>query len=447
MQQICTRFFAVFFTTFFVWQYCDWSLTPVWAQQVQRIEVSSWNPVGSGARALGMGGAFIAVADDATAASWNPGGLIQLENPEVSIVGTYVHRAEDNTFGLQPEANGQQDYDFSEINYLSAAYPFNLGGYNMIVSLNYQNLYNFNRQWQYPIRWQQGSFDVHQAVNYESEGSLGAIGLAYSVQISPSFSFGITLNSWNDWLFDNTWEQRTDVTGSGTSAGGAVTYSASSRDKYSFSGFNANLGFLWHATGQLTVGGIFKTPFRGKLDHESWTNSYFKVAIIPTPVTSTEYSLDKSEIDMPMSYGLGLAYRFSDTFTWSLDLAHTRWDDFILYSPDGSQRSPVTFEPTGTADIKPTTQLRTGAEYLFINDSYVIPLRGGLFIDPAPAKVSPDDYYGFSLGSGVAYKRYIFDIAYQFRYADNVSEYFLESLEFSQDVREHTVYASIIVHF
>ena len=32
---------------------------------------SSLTPVGSGARALGMGGAFIAIADDATAASWN----------------------------------------------------------------------------------------------------------------------------------------------------------------------------------------------------------------------------------------------------------------------------------------------------------------------------------------------------------------------------------------
>jgi len=35
-----------------------------------RLEIpSSFNPVGSGARALGMGGAFIPVADDATAAS------------------------------------------------------------------------------------------------------------------------------------------------------------------------------------------------------------------------------------------------------------------------------------------------------------------------------------------------------------------------------------------
>ena len=54
---------------------------------------SSPNPVGSGARAVGMGGAFIGVADDATAASWNPAGLIQLEKPEMSIVGEYLKRS------------------------------------------------------------------------------------------------------------------------------------------------------------------------------------------------------------------------------------------------------------------------------------------------------------------------------------------------------------------
>ncbi|MCJ7810524.1 MAG: hypothetical protein MUP26_09715, partial [Desulfobulbaceae bacterium] len=55
-------------------------ISPVWgAAPLVRMEIpSSPNPVGSGARALGMGGAFIAIADDATAASWNPAGLIQL---------------------------------------------------------------------------------------------------------------------------------------------------------------------------------------------------------------------------------------------------------------------------------------------------------------------------------------------------------------------------------
>jgi len=42
----------------------------------QTVEIgTSPNPVGSGARAMGLGNAFIAVADDATAAVWNPGGL------------------------------------------------------------------------------------------------------------------------------------------------------------------------------------------------------------------------------------------------------------------------------------------------------------------------------------------------------------------------------------
>ena len=36
---------------------------------------------GAGARAMGLGGAFTAVADDATAVSFNPAGLAQLMDP------------------------------------------------------------------------------------------------------------------------------------------------------------------------------------------------------------------------------------------------------------------------------------------------------------------------------------------------------------------------------
>jgi len=115
---------------------CSAFSIPVFAQQLERLEIpSSFNPVGSGARALGMGGAFIAVADDATAASWNPGGLIQLETPEISVVGGFFNRSEDNSFAHNPEASGEQSISEEDINYLSAAYPFTLWGHNMIVSL------------------------------------------------------------------------------------------------------------------------------------------------------------------------------------------------------------------------------------------------------------------------------------------------------------------------
>ena len=55
--------------------------TPLGAQALTSIEFSFSNP---GARSLGLGGAFVALADDATAAFANPAGLVQIARPEVS---------------------------------------------------------------------------------------------------------------------------------------------------------------------------------------------------------------------------------------------------------------------------------------------------------------------------------------------------------------------------
>jgi hypothetical protein len=57
------------------------------------------------------------------------------------------------------------------------------------------------------------------------------------------------------------------------------------------------------------------------------------------------------------------------------------------------------------------------------------------------------NYLGFSLGSGISVGRYIFDIAYQYRFGNDVGESILGHMEFSQDIYEHTVYLSLIVHF
>ncbi len=55
--------------------------------------------VGAGARALGMGGAFLSVADDATAGYWNPAGLNYLKKKSV----VYMHAIEQHS---------QVQYDF-----------------------------------------------------------------------------------------------------------------------------------------------------------------------------------------------------------------------------------------------------------------------------------------------------------------------------------------------
>ncbi len=58
--------------------------------------------IGAGARPLGMGGAFVAIADDASATYWNPAGLAQLDRIEISSMYN-------DQFGL--------DIDYSFISY------------------------------------------------------------------------------------------------------------------------------------------------------------------------------------------------------------------------------------------------------------------------------------------------------------------------------------------
>lgn len=415
------------------------------ADFLTRIEIpSSPNPVGSGARALGMGGAFIGVADDATAASWNPGGLMQLELPEASMVLEGVHRIEELHFGAHPEADGEESISYTDLNYFSVAYPFALAGYNMIVSLNYQKLFDFHREWWFPIQ----EPDLSQNAAYQLEGDLAALGLAYAVQVTPTISAGLTFNIWDDGLLDNEWEDRRWQWGTGTDAGDRFAFALSSLDRYSFSGYNVNLGVLWNATGKLNLGAVFKSPFEADISHSHSTQTQIQFPDFPIFDTETRNQFKEDAVlEMPMSFGMGAAYRFTKSLTLSMDLYWTDWSEFEFEDGQGNKTSPITGAPSGESDVDDTVQVRMGGEYLWILPQVVIPFRAGLFYDPAPAPGHPDDFFGISLGSGVGYKRYVFDIAYQFRWGDDVGDAILKEWRFSQDVREHTVYGSLIVHF
>ncbi|MDM8540550.1 hypothetical protein QUF90_05630 [Desulfococcaceae bacterium HSG9] len=335
------------------------------------------NPVGSGARALGWS-AFIAVADDATAASWNPGALIQLKYPEASIVGDWFYRYEDNTFGDHPEADGSNDVSEADLNYLSLAYPFRLFNRNMIVSLNYQRLYDFTRKLSYKFNAQptdiEGNpipnFYTFDDINQQQSGSLSAIGLAYGFEIIPRIlSFGFTWNIWDDDLCNNKWEQKyggsTVVKMGDISVGG---YSYSTRHKFTFDGHNFNLGVLWRSRdSKLSLGAVFKSQFTADLKHEFHGE---QTGYEPNDIITDD------KIKMPMSYGMGIAYRFSDSFTVAGDIYRTHWEDFIIEEDGGIERSAVTAKPIDESDVDPTVQLRIGAEYLFIDKTadYVIPL-------------------------------------------------------------------------
>ena len=418
-------------------------------ERIRELRIPSrFNPVGSGARALGMGNAFIAVADDATAASWNPAGLIQLDRPEFSVVGDYFYRTDDLDFGNNPEANGSQSVSETKLNFISAAYPFTLFNRNMIVSLNYQRRFDFNLDWEYTRNVSSPRLTETQRIKNHQDGEIYALGIAYSIKLLKRLSFGFTLNLWENLLEDNKWEVKTvqDTSGNFKLPGGiqeSFLDKSILDEEFKFSGINFNLGILWNVTDKLNLGFVFKSPFTADL--KARTKFMKRQEFSDFTLEDETVFKDDLDLDMPMSYGAGIAYRASDQFLISADFTRTHWEDFLL--KNGDEISPITTLPKNESDIDPTNTIRVGGEYVFIRPKFVVPLRGGVFYDPAPARNSPDNFYGFSIGTGIGMKRFSFDVAYQYRFGRNVGGSKPTESDLSVDVDEHSVYSSLILYF
>ena len=149
---------------------------------------------------------------------------------------------------------------------------------------------------------------------------------------------------------------------------------------------------------------------------------------------------------MPVSYGLGISLDYSDNFFMALDVYCTRWDQYVLVYPYGVERSPVNMKLKKDANIKPTTQIRLGTEYLVHHNKRIIPLRFGILYDPEPASGDVDDFYGASLGTGILMNDFAFDIAYQYRFGRRPDAASMQGEEISSDIRQHYLYGSMIFY-
>jgi long-subunit fatty acid transport protein len=322
----------------------------------------------------------------------------------------------------------------------------------MIVSLSFQRLFDFDRDWNFALTRKGDSSTYTDRWDFRQDGALSALGLSYCAQILPRrLSVGFTFNVWDDDLTENSWKQVYNIKRTLTSLGTPYFLDYRKTRDYSLEGINANIGILWNVGEKLTVGAVLKTPFTADIDyreHETLTDVH---PTYPTANRQRFYrDAGKSELKMPMSYGLGVRWEFSQSFMVAFDIYRTEWDDFTFENAEGEKISPITGLSMDETDTEPTVQARLGAEYLF-TDKYrgiAIPLRCGVFYDPAPAQGSPDDFFGFSLGAGFTKNEWFsFDVAYQFRFGDNVGASLFPFESFSQNVREHKVYASVIVYW
>jgi long-chain fatty acid transport protein len=220
------------------------------------------------------------------------------------------------------------------------------------------------------------------------------------------------------------------------------------KEDFNFEGVNVTAGFLWAINPIFSLGGVFRSPFTAKVTRSHASTLTVALQNGTEPVTSSLNFRETLDMDMPMAYGLGLAARLSDWLTLSLDVSRIHWSDFRL---EESHRDDVLLVENGApagkgqavlrGESDDTTSVRLGAEYVWIRPKVRIPFRAGVFYDPEPGAGRPDDFFGFSLGSGIAVGPFVVDLAYTFRTGEVKSE------ATDTTAYQHSVLTSVIYHF
>ena len=340
-----------------------------------------WNITGAGARAAGMGGAFIGVADDATAVVWNPGGLTQLYRPEASIVSKYNSSKSE----LEDWKNIKSNF---VLEFVSAAYPFMNS--KMVVALAYQRPIDLYED------FSSGSTEIN------STGGADTFTFGAGYQVLPFLSVGLAANMWfgkyeKDCIdeyygtyYDSYYYEYYDLylTGDMTQ---------------NFSGFNMVFGIIANFDNlqkpkPLKLGFTLRTPFDLDAEEEgTYLREYYWY--------DDDYGFDTIDYDdgeatneMPTMLGFGVSYRLGDNLTLALDYESRAYGSSNINAHEDD-----------------LNQFRVGAEYLIVSDFAVVPLRVGYQSVPTlMADIYGDAITGsgFSFGTGLIFEKFALDTAF-----------------------------------
>jgi hypothetical protein len=166
-------------------------------------------------------------------------------------------------------------------------YPFQLLQRNVVVSLNFQRLFDLRGDTDVASRYV--TIDGIQRVSSRQTGGLFTISPAVAVQLTPTFSVGAAFNIWPD-LFGNGWEQQVSVRGDGRVVeGNSIVPFVSQghiQEHYAFQGFNVTAGFLWKLNSIFSLGGVVHTPFTARVAHKHTSSLTVTLQDGSAPVTT-----------------------------------------------------------------------------------------------------------------------------------------------------------------
>jgi long-chain fatty acid transport protein len=388
-----------------------------------------FNIMGTGARARAMGGAFIGVADDATAVGWNPAGLAQLDKMEASAVGlfaNYKYSAEWNFSGV----TGSWETSVSHIAPAFASFivPTKVSEKNLVFGVAYQRLIDMGYGEKDEGTWTGGTW------NYEEtqKGGVDAITPALAFQISPMFSLGAAGNililgakseadlKWSDGDF---WHSETD---------------------WKYSGFDMNFGALV-TTPKFNIGASCRLPFDLKENGDYKYNESFGGV-----TGDTSYSYPENTYNFPLMLGFGVAFKPTDKLTLAGDF------EMRQYSNTNREYTYNGVSYIDTLNWENCNQFRLGMEYIITGPSAVFPVRLGFRTSPRTYKGNtgtwsvPDtnQVVGkvFTGGFGLIMGSIMLDLAAEYGMT-TIHDIEEGSNSFSSKEKNLNVLASIIYHF
>jgi long-subunit fatty acid transport protein len=374
---------------------------------------------GSGARALGMGGAFLARADDATAASWNPAGLSYLRLPEVSLVYSGGNFNTRQTSPLSADFTDDRRRGHGP-EFAAATYPLRIGAVSGSAQLSFQRLISFTSDRTIdeffvpvPVVNEPPEPAFTRRSTIASRGGFDVISLGSGWQLTRTLRAGATLNRWFNG-YDQTYDKPVELGNS------------HQQFRYDLRGWNVNLGVIWSPTETLNLGLVYKNGFRGRLDLSKSRSDPFPgaggtVVLRERSATSGELAL-QPRLDFPAAIGVGASLRPRSALTFSLDYTRTRWSrgrvfDFFDLPKTGSINvfPPLPY-PTldSNASQEDTEQTRGGVEYVVIRGRLKWPLRVGYFSDRQYFRAldGPPRFDGYAMGTGLIVGPVLFDVAY-----------------------------------
>lgn len=351
-------------------------------------EFSFSNP---GARSMGLGGAFAALADDATAAFANPAGLVQLIEPEVSVEGRswaydtpFVQggRASGRASGLGVDTaaglrRGTSSSAQVGVSFASFVYP--AGRWSLAVYRHTWADFALDSRVDGLFGVVDGEEERSEDVRASTAVEVSNSGLALAVELGSRWSLGVggvyyqaTLDSvTGEFAHDeDDFYARNDFAPERLD----TDYSHRADDD----GFAFHAGLLWRPSASWSLGAYYRQ------------GPELAMRVIETvgpgqdelPEGTVELDVT-TPLRLPDTWGAGVAYRHPSG-SWTLGFEWTR----VAYSSITESLDTQVFDPDQLA-LADGDEFHLGVEYVFVRSRPIVALRLGAWHDPA-----------HSLGSG-----------------------------------------------